>query len=196
MCCNRTTTGHLKKISWKESVMSFSLSLKCQTYRAVVPNTGCLPASIVAAGVTLVQLEAIVFVPAHVQQRDTKRPLPCKDKPYSCYRAPTSSYRDENTSVFLQISLKIHTRSVKAHKILMPIKTHIKPDSASYPQTVCTPAWCHTGLWPAAHRVSAPGTAINIWREAQQVSGFMMNVKDVWNLKHKHQEEEIPSNSH
>lgn len=29
---------------------------------------------------------------------------------------------------------------------------------------MCRLAWCHTALSPTAHRVSAPGTAINIWR--------------------------------
>lgn len=59
----------------------FPLSVSFQTYSAVVANTGCLPASIVAAGVALVQLEAVMFIPAHVEKRDTKRPLTCQDEP-------------------------------------------------------------------------------------------------------------------
>lgn len=47
-----------------------------QAYRTVVADASSLPASIVPTGVTLVQLEAVVFVPAHVQQRHSKRPLP------------------------------------------------------------------------------------------------------------------------
>lgn len=56
-----------------------------QTYSTVVANTGCLPASVVAAGVTLIQLKTIVFVPAHVEQRNAKRSLPCQDTPEAKY---------------------------------------------------------------------------------------------------------------
>lgn len=35
---------------------------------------------------------------------------------------------------------------------------------APYLQTVCRPAWCHIKQSPAAHRESAPGTGVNIWR--------------------------------
>lgn len=59
------------------------LFFKC-TYSAVVANACCLPAAVVAAGVTLVQLETIVFVPAHVEQRDTKWPLPWKSRSHGC----------------------------------------------------------------------------------------------------------------
>lgn len=43
------------------------------THSAVVSDARGLPAAVVATGVALVQLEAVVFVPAHVEQRDTKR---------------------------------------------------------------------------------------------------------------------------
>ena len=48
-----------------------------RTYGTIVADTGGLPASVVAAGVTLVELETIVFVPTHVQQRHAKGPFPC-----------------------------------------------------------------------------------------------------------------------
>lgn len=56
-------------------------TLSIQTYSTVVANTGCLPASVVAAGVTLIELKTIVFVPAHVEQRNAKRSLTCQDTP-------------------------------------------------------------------------------------------------------------------
>lgn len=82
-----------------------SIACVIQTYSTVVADTGCLPASIVATGVTLVQLEAVVFVPAHVQQRNTKRPLACQDKPHSFYRMPKSicgfTHRENTLSMLL-----------------------------------------------------------------------------------------------
>lgn len=54
-------------------------TLSVRTYSAVVANTGGLPASVVAAGVALIQLKTVVFVPAHVEQGNAKRSLPCKD---------------------------------------------------------------------------------------------------------------------
>ena len=45
------------------------------THGAVVADAGGLPAAVVPAGVALVQLEPIVLVPAHVQQRHAKRTL-------------------------------------------------------------------------------------------------------------------------
>lgn len=56
-------------------------NLPTQTYSTVVADAGCLPASVVTAGVTLIQLKTIVFVPAHVEQRHTKWSLPCQDTP-------------------------------------------------------------------------------------------------------------------
>lgn len=41
----------------------------------VVPNTSSLPSPIVTTGVTLIELEAIVRVPTHVEDGDTKWPL-------------------------------------------------------------------------------------------------------------------------
>lgn len=55
--------------------------LSIQTYSAIVADTGCLPASVVATGVALIQLETIMFVPAHVEQGNTKWSLPCQDTP-------------------------------------------------------------------------------------------------------------------
>lgn len=39
-----------------------------ETHRAVVPDACCLPAAVVSAWVALVELEAVVFIPAHVEQ--------------------------------------------------------------------------------------------------------------------------------
>ena len=50
-----------------------------ETYSTVVPDAGGLPASVVSTGVTLVELEAVVFVPAHVEQRDSKGTLSCEN---------------------------------------------------------------------------------------------------------------------
>lgn len=72
-----------------------------QTYSTVVANTGCLPASIVAAGVTLIQLETVVFVPTHVEQGNAKRSLSCKNKPH----------RKQDTQIlcsYRETSLNIH----------------------------------------------------------------------------------------
>lgn len=42
----------------------------------VVANTSSFPSSIVTTGVTLVELKAVVRVPAHVEDGDAKRSLP------------------------------------------------------------------------------------------------------------------------
>lgn len=46
------------------------------THRAVVPNAGGFPAPVVPARVALVELEAVVLVPADVQQRDPEGAFP------------------------------------------------------------------------------------------------------------------------
>ena len=46
----------------------------------IVADTGGLPAAIVATGITLVQLEPIVGVPAHVQNGDSERTLACMEE--------------------------------------------------------------------------------------------------------------------
>ncbi len=47
----------------------------CFTHCAVVADACGFPASIVSAGVTLIELEAVVFVPSNIQQRHTKGPF-------------------------------------------------------------------------------------------------------------------------
>jgi hypothetical protein len=48
------------------SMKSFS------TYYAIISNTRCLPATEISAGITLIQLEAIMLVPTHIKKRNTK----------------------------------------------------------------------------------------------------------------------------
>ena len=48
-------------------------------YLVVVSNTRGLPPSIVTTGITLVQLETKVRVPAHVEDRDAKWSLACRE---------------------------------------------------------------------------------------------------------------------
>lgn len=48
------------------------------TYRAIVADAGGLPASIVATGVGLVELVAVVLVPAHVENGYSKRAFACQ----------------------------------------------------------------------------------------------------------------------
>ena len=54
--------------------------LLSRTHRTVVSNTCGLPATIVSTGVTLVQLEAVVFVPPHVEQGHAERTFACRIK--------------------------------------------------------------------------------------------------------------------
>lgn len=46
-----------------------------KTHRAVVSDAGGFPAPIIPAGITLVELKAVVLIPANVQQGDTKGTL-------------------------------------------------------------------------------------------------------------------------
>lgn len=54
--------------------------MRPHTYSTVVADAGCLPASVVATGIALVELEAVMLVPAHVQQRNAEWPLTYQDK--------------------------------------------------------------------------------------------------------------------
>lgn len=55
------------------------ISVLVDTYSAVVPDARGLPAAVVSTGVALVELEAVVLVPAHVEQRHSEGTLPCED---------------------------------------------------------------------------------------------------------------------
>lgn len=48
------------------------------TYSTVIANACCFPASIVSTGVTLVELETVVLIPAHVQQGHSEGPFAFK----------------------------------------------------------------------------------------------------------------------
>lgn len=82
---NGTTTAELCLMYVLRLSHWSSLSKSLQTYSTVIANAGRLPASVVTTGVTLVELEPIVFVPAHVQQRHTKGPFSFLDRPHRCY---------------------------------------------------------------------------------------------------------------
>ena len=41
----------------------------------IVADAGGLPSSVVSGGIGLVELEAVVLVPAHVEERHTERAL-------------------------------------------------------------------------------------------------------------------------
>ena len=56
------------------------LLTRCDSYLVVVSDARGFPSSVVATGVTLVQLEAIVWIPPHVEDRDAKRTLACEDE--------------------------------------------------------------------------------------------------------------------
>ena len=40
--------------------------------RHVGTNTGCLPPAVVSGGVRVVELEAVVLIPARIEERDTE----------------------------------------------------------------------------------------------------------------------------
>ena len=48
------------------------------TYGAGISYAGGFPSAVVSAGVALVELEAVVLVPAHVEEGDAERPLATK----------------------------------------------------------------------------------------------------------------------
>lgn len=51
---------------------------RIMTYHTVISYACCLPPTVVATGITLIQLIAIVFVPAHVQNGYTKWSQTCR----------------------------------------------------------------------------------------------------------------------
>lgn len=51
---------------------------RTMTYHTVISYACCLPPTVVATGITLIQLVAIVFVPAHVQNGYTKWSQTCR----------------------------------------------------------------------------------------------------------------------
>lgn len=57
--------------------LAFPCTSQCHedTHSAVVSNTRGFPSPVISTGVTLIELKAVVLIPANVQQRHTKGTL-------------------------------------------------------------------------------------------------------------------------
>lgn len=130
----------------------------CETHSAVVPDACSLPAAVVSTGVALVELEAVVFIPAHVEQRDTKWPFSLKTSTHANAWVTHDVALDQISEVFIF--------DVKT------LRMRVKGLSCLYLQTGCRPAWCHTKWWPAAHRGWVPDTAASTWWSSSILMSF------------------------
>lgn len=114
---------------------------KIFSYCTVVADAGSFPASIVSTRVTLVELKAIMLIPAHVEQWYTKWPFTCT-----------------HTHTTVQI-LIFHQNLYKSGS---PIKSTNTGAVLIHLQTVYKLVWCHRELLPAVHRELAPGIEADI----------------------------------
>lgn len=95
-----------KKNLIKNATTSFYFFISLPPHLVVSPDRRCLPAPVVAAGVAVVQLEAVVLVPTREKEGHTERP----QSPELCVRLET------NLNIYTYIHTHIYTYKYNADK--------------------------------------------------------------------------------